>query len=55
MLSKLDWKYTIEKKIFERMEICPICDNIMEHLQTCHLRCMNCGAELTCDEKGTTW
>jgi hypothetical protein len=34
---------------------CPRCGHVMTRLQTCHLRCKNCGAELTCSDKGLYW
>lgn len=34
---------------------CPVCENVMIHLQSCHLRCNSCGAELTCSDKGSIW
>ncbi len=34
---------------------CLVCGNAMEALQACHLRCRNCGAEMTCGDKGAVW
>jgi transcription elongation factor Elf1 len=34
---------------------CPRCGHIMTNIQSCHLRCDNCGAELTCSDKGGFW
>jgi len=34
---------------------CPRCDNEMISINTCHLRCNKCGAELTCSDKGQFW
>ena len=34
---------------------CPKCGSVMEYVQECHLRCMNCGAELDCSDKGWAW
>ena len=34
---------------------CPKCGYLMTSLQACHLRCENCGAELTCSDKGLYW
>jgi DNA-directed RNA polymerase subunit RPC12/RpoP len=34
---------------------CPRCGFTMKHLQVCHLRCNNCGAELTCSDKSFYW
>lgn len=34
---------------------CPVCNNEMTFIQTCHLRCMVCGAELSCEDKGWFW
>gem|GEM_PF-1341471 len=34
---------------------CPRCGFMMAHIQTCHLRCNNCGAEMTCSDKGSVW
>ncbi|HET8856187.1 MAG TPA: hypothetical protein VFM28_01540 [Nitrososphaeraceae archaeon] len=42
----------IQKK---EITICPICKNKMSSIQACHLRCNNCGAELTCSDKGYFW
>ena len=32
---------------------CPICDEEMEELSACHLRCDNCGSEMDCSDKGS--
>lgn len=50
-------KYCINMKHIRSREIvlCPTCENIMSNLQSCHLRCNNCGAELTCSDKGFIW
>jgi len=34
---------------------CPRCRFKMTSIQACHLRCSNCGAELTCSDKGNFW
>ena len=34
---------------------CLRCGFIMTYIQTCHVRCDNCGAELTCSDKGSFW
>ncbi|HEY7108648.1 MAG TPA: hypothetical protein VH415_04390 [Nitrososphaeraceae archaeon] len=34
---------------------CPICESTMIPIQACHVRCQNCGAELTCSDKGSYW
>ncbi|MGB7952698.1 MAG: hypothetical protein WCF23_01855 [Candidatus Nitrosopolaris sp.] len=34
---------------------CPRCRFKMTSIQPCHLRCENCGAELTCSDKGSFW
>ena len=34
---------------------CPICDEEMEELSACHLRCDNCGSEMDCSDKGSDW
>jgi Zn finger protein HypA/HybF involved in hydrogenase expression len=34
---------------------CPICDEEMEELSACHLRCDNCGSEMDCSDKGSVW
>ena len=33
--------------------ICPRCElEIMTDINSCHLRCNNCGTEMTCEDKG---
>jgi hypothetical protein len=39
----------------KEIPICPICENKMIAIQSCHLRCNNCGSELTCSDKGNFW
>ena len=34
---------------------CPICDEEIEELSACHLRCDNCGSEMDCSDKGSVW
>jgi predicted RNA-binding Zn-ribbon protein involved in translation (DUF1610 family) len=34
---------------------CLVCGAKMETIQACHLRCPNCGSEMTCGEKGLVW
>ncbi len=34
---------------------CLVCGSGMETIQACHLRCPNCGSEMTCGEKGIVW
>ena len=34
---------------------CPRCGFTMTPIQVCHLRCQNCGNELTCSDKGSFW
>ena len=34
---------------------CPLCGNRMVFLQACHLRCNNCGSELSCEDMGWFW
>jgi len=29
---------------------CEICGNIYTNIQTCHQKCLNCGAEITCSD-----
>jgi hypothetical protein len=43
-----------EKKQMKKVE-CIRCGAIMGHLSACHLRCLRCGAELTCSDKGNFW
>lgn len=45
----------MEEKYPQEAVCCPRCENIMIHLQTCHLRCSKCGTELTCSDKGNFW
>ncbi|HSF00039.1 MAG TPA: hypothetical protein VLA48_04010 [Nitrososphaeraceae archaeon] len=45
----------MNEKQKKEITICPICKNKMTYLQPCHLRCDNCGAELTCSDKGYFW
>ena len=45
----------MDKEQKKEITLCPICKNKMISLQTCHLRCNNCGAELTCSDKGYFW
>ncbi len=45
----------INMKGLIKSRICDRCDNIMEEMQPCHLKCFNCGAEMDCSEKGLTW
>ena len=39
----------------QQTELCPICDTIMTDIQACHLKCLNCGAQLDCSDKGSYW
>ena len=39
----------------KQIVFCPRCDFKMISIQSCHLRCNNCGAELTCSDKGYYW
>ena len=39
----------------KEVPICPICEQKMIPIQACHLRCNNCGSELTCSDKGHFW
>lgn len=34
---------------------CYRCGFKMTPIQPCHLRCNNCGTELTCSDKGSFW
>jgi len=34
---------------------CPKCNQVMSHMQACHLICKNCGAHLDCSDKGSYW
>lgn len=34
---------------------CLRCGFTMINIQSCHLRCENCGSELTCSDKGSFW
>ena len=34
---------------------CPVCNNEMTYIQSCHVKCMACGAELSCEDKGWFW
>lgn len=34
---------------------CPRCGFEMKNMTACHLRCNNCGAELTCSDKSFYW
>ena len=34
---------------------CIRCGSIMGEITVCHLKCLNCGAELTCSDKGNFW
>lgn len=36
-------------------EKCERCNNEMDSLSACHLRCPNCGVEYDCSDKGSTW
>ncbi|WP_172602328.1 hypothetical protein [Candidatus Nitrosocosmicus franklandus] len=35
--------------------LCIRCGSPMGQLSACHLKCLNCGAELTCSDKGNFW
>ncbi|HSA75275.1 MAG TPA: hypothetical protein VLE21_03715 [Candidatus Nitrosocosmicus sp.] len=39
----------------EKKVECIRCGAIMGQLSACHLRCIKCGAELTCSDKGNYW
>jgi transcription initiation factor IIE alpha subunit len=45
----------MNKEQEKEIPICPICEKKMIVIQACHLRCNNCGAELTCSDKGHFW
>ena len=34
---------------------CFICGHNMKSIQSCHLKCLNCGSEMDCSDKGWTW
>jgi len=34
---------------------CFICGNNMKSIQSCHLKCLNCGSEMDCSDKGWIW
>ena len=34
---------------------CPKCNQVMLHMQACHMICKNCGAHLDCSDKGSYW
>jgi DNA-directed RNA polymerase subunit RPC12/RpoP len=34
---------------------CIRCGTIMSEITVCHLRCLKCGSELTCSDKGNFW
>jgi hypothetical protein len=34
---------------------CFICGFEMKSIQPCHLKCLNCGSEVDCSDKGWTW
>lgn len=36
-------------------KLCFICGYEMTPIQPCHLKCLRCGSELTCSEKGYIW
>ena len=39
----------------QKPAICPLCNNEMAFIQTCHVRCNVCGTELSCEDKGWFW
>ncbi len=36
-------------------EDCDRCGFKMRNINACHMICPNCGAELTCSDKGSVW
>jgi hypothetical protein len=34
---------------------CIRCGSVMGEITVCHLKCLNCGSELTCSDKGNFW
>lgn len=34
---------------------CLRCGKLMSEITVCHLRCLRCGSELTCSDKGNFW
>ena len=34
---------------------CFRCGYDMTQIQVCHLRCLNCGTEMDCSDKGLVW
>ena len=34
---------------------CDRCHSVMKAIQPCHMKCFNCGAEMDCSDKGSTW
>lgn len=38
-----------------KKETCERCGYDMSKITQCHLRCLNCGVEYDCSDKGTTW
>ena len=52
MEGEVDSRETKPKKT--KVE-CIRCGSIMGEITVCHLKCQNCGAELTCSDKGNFW
>lgn len=41
----------VEKEMIRNDElVCLVCGEEMDKLQECHLRCPNCGSEITCSD-----
>ena len=54
--SELEHEIDIVEPDLKRKKIeCIICGSIMGEITVCHLKCLNCGAELTCSDKGNFW
>ena len=55
LLRKISQVQSEKKKEDEEERRCFRCGFAMFSIQSCHLRCENCGSELTCSDKGLFW
>jgi hypothetical protein len=56
MVKKQSFKNIIDMSAEAKEVIeCPRCGFEMKNMTVCHMRCNNCGAELTCSDKSFYW
>ncbi len=45
----------VKKSNDEDVHKCLVCGYEMVKMQACHIKCVNCGAEMDCSDKGFIW